>query len=45
MTADWAAERLHHRYGCDVLVEIGGDLAVAGTKTDWQVQVAERGGR
>jgi thiamine biosynthesis lipoprotein len=43
-TADWAAADLHDRFGCDVLVEIGGDLAVAGRKRDWQVTVAERGG-
>ena len=43
-TADWAATDLHARYGCDVLVEIGGDLAVAGAKDDWQVLVAERAG-
>ena len=43
-TADWAATDLHARYGCDVLVEIGGDLAVAGAKDDWQILVAERAG-
>jgi thiamine biosynthesis lipoprotein len=43
-TADWAAARLADRYGCPVLVEIGGDLAVAGDKIDWQVQAAERAG-
>ncbi len=43
-TVDWAAADLHARYGCDVLVEIGGDLAVAGVKDDWQVLVAERAG-
>ncbi|UQX88314.1 FAD:protein FMN transferase [Jatrophihabitans telluris] len=40
--ADWAAADLRDRYGCSVLVEIGGDLAVAGTKRDWQVRVGER---
>lgn len=44
-TADWAAADLADRYGCDVLVEIGGDLAVAGRKRDWQVTVAEQSGR
>lgn len=43
-TADWAATTVYARYGCDVLVEIGGDLAVAGAKRDWQVTVAEREG-
>jgi thiamine biosynthesis lipoprotein len=43
-TADWAAKDLAERYGCDVLVEIGGDLAVAGSKRDWQITVAERAG-
>ncbi|MDQ1737151.1 MAG: FAD:protein transferase [Pseudonocardiales bacterium] len=41
-TADWAAADLRDRYGCDVLVEIGGDLAVAGRKDDWQITVAEK---
>jgi thiamine biosynthesis lipoprotein len=41
-TADRAAATLSERYGCAVLVEIGGDLSVAGGKTDWQVSVAER---
>jgi len=41
-TADWAAAELASRYGCSVLVELGGDLAVAGAKADWQVVVAER---
>jgi thiamine biosynthesis lipoprotein len=40
-TADWAAADLNTRYGCDVLVEIGGDLAVAGSRR-WQVNVAEK---
>jgi thiamine biosynthesis lipoprotein len=44
-TADWAAAELHARYHCDVFVEIGGDLAVAGTRPDWQVTVAERSGQ
>ena len=43
-TADWAAADLHGRYGCDVLVELGGDLAIGGSKDDWQVLVAERAG-
>ncbi len=43
-TADWAAAELAARYGCSVLVELGGDLAVAGTKADWQIVVAERAG-
>ena len=43
-TADRAATELHARYGCDVLVELGGDLAVGGSKDDWQVLVAERAG-
>jgi len=41
-TADWAAAELASRYGCSVLVELGGDLAVAGAKADWQIVVAER---
>ncbi|MDQ2838674.1 MAG: FAD:protein FMN transferase [Actinomycetota bacterium] len=43
-TADWAASQLAERYGCSVLVELGGDVAVAGTKADWQLTVAERAG-
>lgn len=43
-TADWAAAALHARYGCDCLVEIGGDLSVDGTKSDWQIVAAERAG-
>ena len=43
-TADWAAAELAARYGCSVLIELGGDLAVAGDKADWQVLVAERSG-
>jgi thiamine biosynthesis lipoprotein len=43
-TADWAAADLAQRFDCDVLVEIGGDLAVSGRKRDWQVVVAEKAG-
>jgi thiamine biosynthesis lipoprotein len=43
-TADWAAAEIAARYGCSVLVELGGDLAIAGDKADWQVMVAERAG-
>ena len=45
-TADWAARAVHQRYGVAVMVEIGGDLAVAGRPADgdWQVHVAERAG-
>jgi thiamine biosynthesis lipoprotein len=43
-TADWAAAELASRYGCSVLVELGGDLAVAGAKADWQILVAELAG-
>ena len=43
-TADWAAEQLQRRFGCDVLVEIGGDLAVAGQRRPWQLLVAEQAG-
>jgi thiamine biosynthesis lipoprotein len=43
-TADWAAAEIAGRHGCSVLVELGGDLAVAGDKNDWQVLVAERAG-
>jgi len=43
-TADWAARSIADAYGCSVLVELGGDLAVAGPKHDWQVDVAERVG-
>jgi thiamine biosynthesis lipoprotein len=42
-TADWAAAELAGRYGCSVLVELGGDVAVAGDR-GWQVTVAERAG-
>ncbi|MDT4892747.1 MAG: FAD:protein transferase [Pseudonocardiales bacterium] len=41
--ADLAARSLHHRYDTPVLVELGGDLAVAGARPDgWLVSVAER---
>jgi thiamine biosynthesis lipoprotein len=44
-TADRAARRLSRRYGTAVLVELGGDLAVAGHRPDgWCVTVAERAG-
>ena len=43
-TADWAAAEIAARYGCSAMVELGGDLAVAGAKADWQVLVAERAG-
>ncbi len=45
-TADWAARAVHRRFGTSVMVEIGGDLAVAGAPADgdWQVAVAERAG-
>nr|MDQ6938501.1 FAD:protein FMN transferase [Actinomycetota bacterium] len=43
-TADRAAALLHRRFGGAVLVEIGGDLAVAGERRDWQVAVGERAG-
>lgn len=44
-TADLAARTLHRRYGTGVLVELGGDLAVAGERSDgWPVRVAEREG-
>jgi thiamine biosynthesis lipoprotein len=43
--ADLAARTLYRRYGTPVLVELGGDLAVAGNSpTGWPVQVAEREG-
>lgn len=42
-TADHAAHALAARYDTAVLVELGGDLAVAGGRPDgWCVQVAER---
>lgn len=44
-TADRAASDLHARYGVPVLVELGGDLAVAGELPGgWVVEVAEREG-
>lgn len=44
-TADRAARTLAARYGTAVLVELGGDLAVAGERADaWCVRVAEHGG-
>jgi thiamine biosynthesis lipoprotein len=44
-TADHAAHALYNRYGIGVLVELGGDLAVAGVSpTGWPVHVAEREG-
>lgn len=44
-TADHAARTLQSRYGVGVLVELGGDLAVAGlTPPGWPVHVAEREG-
>jgi thiamine biosynthesis lipoprotein len=44
-TADHAAQALAARYGTAVLVELGGDLAVAGARPDgWCIQVAEREG-
>nr|WP_238353152.1 FAD:protein FMN transferase [Kribbella solani] len=44
-TADRAANLLSKRYGCAVLVEIGGDLRAAGApKEPWVVTVAERSG-
>jgi FAD:protein FMN transferase len=45
-TADWAARAVHRRFGTAVMVEIGGDLVVAGGPSDgdWQVTVAERAG-
>ncbi|MDX3004426.1 FAD:protein FMN transferase [Kribbella solani] len=44
-TADRAANLLSKRYGCAVLVEIGGDLRAAGApKEPWVVTVAERCG-
>jgi thiamine biosynthesis lipoprotein len=44
-TADLAARTLHARYGCPVLVELGGDLAVAGSLPGgWPIHVAETQG-
>jgi thiamine biosynthesis lipoprotein len=43
--ADLAARTLHHSYGTGVLVELGGDLAVLGTRPGgWPIQVAEQEG-
>jgi thiamine biosynthesis lipoprotein len=42
-TADWAATELAGRYGCSVLVEIGGNVAVAGARS-WQLTVTEQEG-
>ena len=42
-TADFAARTLSRRYGTAVLVELGGDIAVAGDRAGgWPVRVAER---
>ena len=44
-TADFAARTLSSRYGTAVLVELGGDLAVAGMRPGgWRIDVAEREG-
>lgn len=44
-TADHAARTLAARYGSPVLVELGGDVAVAGDRPDgWTIRVAERDG-
>ncbi|MFF1821493.1 FAD:protein FMN transferase [Kribbella sp. NPDC058245] len=44
-TADRAALILSKRYGCAVLVEIGGDLCAAGQPDEpWVITVAERAG-
>lgn len=43
-TADEAARRIALVLGCSALVEIGGDLAVAGPCGSWQVIVSERAG-
>ena len=43
--ADLAARSLRQRYGTAVLVELGGDLAVAGSRPGgWVIDVAEREG-
>lgn len=45
-TADHAAAALSTRYGTAVLVELGGDIAVAGTRdAGWAITVSEREGR
>lgn len=44
-TADFAARVISRRYGVGVLVELGGDVAVAGERAGgWQLRVAERDG-
>jgi thiamine biosynthesis lipoprotein len=44
-TADLAATTLAQRYGTSVLVELGGDVAVAGDRRGgWCIEVAEREG-
>lgn len=44
-TADVAAHAIAASFGTGVLVEIGGDVAVAGHKaTPWQIQVSEQAG-
>ena len=44
-TADLAARRLSERYATGVLVELGGDVAVAGERAGgWCIRVAEREG-
>ncbi|MEU4195027.1 FAD:protein FMN transferase [Kribbella sp. NPDC026611] len=44
-TADRAANVISKRYGCAVLVEIGGDLRAAGQPAEpWVITVAERAG-
>ncbi len=44
-TADHAARTLAARYSSPVLVELGGDVAVAGERPDgWTIRVAEREG-
>lgn len=44
-TADRAASTLAARYGCGVLVELGGDVAIAGHREGgWTLHVAERAG-
>ena len=43
--ADLAARTISRRYGVAALVELGGDLAVAGDRNGgWQIRVAEREG-
>ena len=43
-TADHAARSIATRYGTSALVELGGDVAVAGSRAPWRLQVAEREG-